>query len=181
MNKRILTLSELFGVFFCLAVSLFLLNFYHLSGGSTLGAVFGAVNGSVWERVKCAALPYMLFGLLELFCAKPPFKSFVTSKALGLLAVSVFGAAFNYFTAETWLASLLTLAAGFGVCFVSLLSGARSEVFFALSVFFIAFLFVSLFCFSAFPPRLGLFRDPATGLYGVIPTYFDYGAVALQS
>ena len=62
MNKRILTLSELFGVFFCLAVSLFLLNFYHLSGGSTLGAVFGAVNGSVWERVKCAALPYMLFG-----------------------------------------------------------------------------------------------------------------------
>ena len=44
------------------------------------------------------------------------------------------------------------------------------------------FLFISLyFALTPFAPHFKVFRDPATGLYGILPKHFDYGAFVLDS
>ena len=37
------------------------------------------------------------------------------------------------------------------------------------------------FALTPFAPHFKVFRDPATGLYGILPKHFDYGAFVLDS
>lgn len=169
---------ELSGAVLCLGLYAVLLNLYELTGRSTISIVLGAVNGSVWERLKCLIIPYMAFGLLELLCLRAPFKAIVSAKAAGLLGLIILGFLLGNIRNDYIYGAAVT-AAGFAASY--LLSGSRFELkqLFALSVFFAALVFVCVISFTAFPPQFLPFRDPQSGLYGVIPTDFDLGAVVL--
>ena len=41
-------------------------------------------------------------------------------------------------------------------------------------------IFIMYFSFSAFPPRMDLFLDKESGMYGIIPEHIDIGAEALS-
>lgn len=181
MKKNFLISSEIAGVFVVTLGVLFLWNLYELSGRSTIGVVFGAVNSSIWEKAKCVSICFSLWGLIELMCAKGSFHTLVVAKTAGLtVSLIVFIAA----------ESVLTTNADFPILIVSVLCGFLSSCFLSLSdifirpffapaCFLVLLIFLMTFSLTVFTPRLWLFRDPYTGYYGITPPSFDMGAVTL--
>ena len=174
--RRVAARSEVIGAAVIYIMSVLLHYVYDLSGGSALGMVFGAVNESVWEHVKIFSISYMGWAMLQLLYLRLPFKKYAVSKCIGLYALMGSMIGFYYiYTAivETniplvdIISSLVFVIASQALSFV-LETGENSlgELFVpaVLMVFVYYLMFLS---FTAFPPRLELFRDPTDGSYGI--------------
>lgn len=96
MDRNCLKKMEIIGVFFTFIGGTLLHFAYEWSGGAVWSILFGAVNESVWEHVKIFAMPYLLWGVLELCCARPYFKMFVIAKVAGVYFLSAIIIAFFY-------------------------------------------------------------------------------------
>ncbi|MCR5653895.1 MAG: DUF6512 family protein [Ruminococcus sp.] len=183
MKKKTLIISEITGFFVVATGVLLLWNIYELTDRSTLGVVFGAVNSSVWERAKCISICFMLCGLCELLCVRVYFRTFVVSKTLGLcvsllsfiIPESILGAD----TYAEFLVLSVSVLCGFGCSYLLTVLSVNLRQLFAPACFLLMLIFMMTFSFTAFAPKLWLFRDPYTGCYGVVPRSFDMGAVYL--
>lgn len=190
MNQKLYKRLEIAGGPVVFAIASFLHFLYDLTGKSVAGALFGAVNESVWEHLKIFSIAYIIWAIAELLWAKPPLKKFAWAKALGLyemcISIAVFFYVYNFFTGKPIL--FLDLASGivFAIFahFISYkltLSDSNTGQFFYTGVMLIFLALIMILCFTYFPPQSELFRDPVTGLYGVIPESFDEGAAILDT
>lgn len=175
MMRRRLFFWEL-GVFLSTAVLGILLRFaYGWSGGSALAAAFSAVNGSAWEHMKLLFLPLFLFSLLQvcLLGRNYPnlpavrFVSAVTGAALiPILFYTYTGVTGRSFPGIAIF--LLADLAAFALDFWLLRRGRFSQGW--QQLLGLAALWALVFCFvwcTFRPVRLPLWRDPATGIYGI--------------
>lgn len=179
MKKNSLLISEIFGFFVIVSASLFLWNIYELSGKATPTVIFGAVNGSVWEKAKCLSISYALYTIIQIFCVKPSFKQFVTAKAVSLsLALTMFIVS-DYCLEFDLPVLAVAVFSGLICSYLLTCSSLNLRVIFAPMCFLLLLIFMMTFTFTAFAPKLGIFCDPYTGYYGVIPPSFDMGAVSL--
>jgi len=183
MKKKVFIFSEIIGAFVTTAGVIFLWHLYELTNKSTLGIVFGAVNSSVWEKCKGISICFLLYGIVELLCVKPRFYSFVSAKTFGLsVSITVFLIADSLFGVGLYSdVTILTVSAlcGFTISALLTLSRFNLRPFFAPACFLLLLIFMMTFSFTAFAPRLPLFKDPFTGYYGVIPQSFDYAPFSL--
>ncbi len=190
MNQKLYRKLEIAGGGVVFAIATFLHFLYELSGRSVIGALFGSVNESVWEHLKIFSIAYITFAAVELLWAKPPLKNFVWAKALGLygmcISIAVFFYAYNLFTGKPVL--FLDLASG--IVFAVLahylsykltLSSSNTGQYFYTGIMLIFLAFIMILCFTYYPPESELFRDPVTGLSGVLPDSFDEGAAVLDT
>lgn len=181
---------EIWGVFFVFISGTLLHFFYQWSNGSALGVLFGAVNESVWEHIKIFAMPYVVWSIMELAFSIPYFKQFVVAKVFGLYLLTALIISFFY---------LYTTILGTHILIVDIIS---VFIWIAVAHFFsykvtscekdlrqlfplclgLLFLFmVMFFCFTAAPPHIELFKDPITGMYGIIPENIDVGAYFMNN
>jgi hypothetical protein len=178
MNEILFKRLEIAGGAEVFAVASFLHFLYGLTNKSILGALFGAVNESVWEHLKIFSLAYIGWGIVELLWAKPPLRQFVWAKALGVYSLCVGIGGFFY---------LYTPIAGRAILILDLFSGLFFSFFahfvsykitnlrenrgqnFYLGLMMIFLLLVMILCFTYYPPKTPLFKDYTTGLYGIIP------------
>lgn len=176
MDKRAFAISEAVGCVVIYAAAVFLHFFYQLSGGSPLSILYGAVNESVWEHLKIFSAGYIGYALLQLCWLKAPFKRYVAAKCAGLYALMIAIAGFHY---------LYTAVIGRSIPLVDIISSAvivvlaqllsyvlmtgdnRIEDFFVPSLMLLLLYYLMFFSFTIFPPKLGLFRDPVSGGYGL--------------
>ncbi len=190
MNQKLYKRLEIAGGPVVFAIASFLHFLYDLTNKSVAGALFGSVNESVWEHLKTFTIAYIIWAIIELLWAKPPLRKFVWAKALGVYAmcisIAVFFFVYNFFTGKPIL--LLDLASGiiFAVIghFLSYkitLSESNTGQFFYTGVMLIFLAIIMILCFTYFPPQSELFRDPVTGLSGVVPESFDEGAAVLDA
>lgn len=182
MKKSLFNIMELSGILFCMAATVFLRSIYSMTGEGTIGILFGSVNMSIWEQVKPIILSYILYGALELMCAKPYFRQFVTAKALGLyLAVFIYIALARILPSDfNAPITLVSLAVGFILSKALTLKSGNIAGFFSVACFMLLLIFVMYFSFTAFPPKMNLFMDSQSGMYGIIPDSVDMGAVYLN-
>lgn len=183
MRKSIFNVMELSGILFCMLCVIILRNVYEMSGEGTVGMLFGSVNLSVWEQLKPVILCYILYGLLELMCARPYFRQFVAAKAFGLyISILLFVFLCRCLPGEYDAPVTLTvIALGFlSSRFLTLCNKSLSG-FFSVACFMLLLIFVMYFSFSAFPPRLDIFMDKESGMYGIIPKHIDAGAEFLSN
>lgn len=190
MNQKLFKKLEIAGggVVFALASLLHFL--YELTGKSIIGALFGAVNESVWEHLKIFAIAYLVWAVVELLWAKPPLRQFVWAKALGLYAMCIGIAVFYFLYTAVFGRSFLVLdlisGLGFAVLahFISYkitLSSSNRGQYFYTGVMLIFLGIIMILCFTYYPPNSELFRDPVTGLYGVPADPPDQGAAVLDT
>ena len=181
---------EIFGVFFIFVFAVFLRFAYDLTNGSIVGILFGAVNESVWEHVKIFAMPYVVWGIIELAFSIPYFRQFVVAKVFGLYLQSGLIIAFFYiytFFTGTPILWLDILSVFVWVCVSQFFSyklttserDIRHLFPFALGLLFL--FLMMYFCFTAVPPHIDIFKDPVTGLYGIIPENIDVGAYFMNN
>lgn len=179
MRFKLFKAMELCSAAVCVAFVYLLGGLYELTDKNPLGVLFGVVNGSIWESMKPIILTYFVYSGLELLAAKPYFRSFVASKAVGLYVCCAVYLLLSYFSPLTMLLrAFAALFLGFLTSYLLMKRGISS--FFSLGCFMLLLIFVMYFSFTANPPRLELFRDPYTSLYGIIPTDYDFGADFLE-
>lgn len=173
---------ELSGILFCMAAVCFLRTVYTVCSESAVGILFGSVNKSGWEQLKPVIICYILYGLAELLCAMPYFRRFVSAKALGLYACAGFYILLGSFIPAEFDAplTLVTLCIGFIISEKLTLWEKDISFLFYPACFMLLLIFIMYFSFSAFPPKINLFLDRESGMYGIIPDYIDKGAQALN-
>ncbi|NIO48226.1 MAG: hypothetical protein GTN73_02130 [Candidatus Aminicenantes bacterium] len=140
-------------------------------------ALIAAVNESVWEHLKLAFWPGLIYGLIEFLFLKAKTKNFWVAKTCGLFTMPVIIAAVFYgYTALTGSHILWLDIALFGLAVV-----AGQVISFALMVgepfgpkiriaagLVLVLMIVAFSLFSYLPPRWPLFQDSSTGQYGIL-------------
>lgn len=189
MNKRFFKTLEIVGVFVIYIVAVILHFVYDFTNGSTLSIIFGAVNESVWEHVKIFAAAFVLWSMIELLWLRPRFKRFVVTKVISLSFLGISIIAFFY-TYNLFVSSpILFLDIASSIAFVALsqylsyrlyIGDRELEMYFPVSVMLLLLYFVMFFSFTVFPPKIDLFRDPESSMYGIIEDYIDAGAFYLD-
>lgn len=178
MNQKLYKRLEIAGGPVVFAIASFLHFLYDLTGKSVVGALFGSVNESVWEHLKIFAIAYIVYAVFVLLWANPPIKKYVWAKALGLyglcISIALFFYIYTFFTGKPIL--FLDLASGlaFSVLFHYLsyritLKESNTGQYFYTGVMLILLAIIMILCFTYYPPKSVLFKDPITGLYGIIP------------
>lgn len=189
MNERKFRILEIVGIAIIYLIATFLHFVYDLSGGSTLSILFGSVNESVWEHIKIFAVGYVVWALIEILWIKPPFKKFVTAKTVSLyflsISIIVFFYTYNLFTEEPilivdLLSSFVFVALSQYISYRLTVSDNKIADYFAVAVALLMTYFVMFFSFTVYPPKIDLFKDPVTGMYGIIEKHIDAGAVFLS-
>jgi len=145
-------------------------------GRAALVAPFVPVNESVWEHLKLAFWPALVYAGVEYAAFGRNAAGFVLAKSAGILLMPLgIIVLFYAYTAlighhVLWLdilTFLVAVAAGQGASCL-LLAGARQHALLARTALPVVVLLGLLFVLFTFaPPRLPVFRDPVTGGYGL--------------
>ena len=175
--RRKLFFWELGGFLFTGVLGTLLHFVYEWSGGSALAAWFSAVNESTWEHMKLLFVPLFLFSLVQVCLLGRNYPNLPAVRALSALAgivlipvlfytyTGVLG--FHVVWADIAVFFLADLGA-FPLDFCLLRRGKLSSRW--MQLLGLAVLWGLAFCFvwcTFRPPRLALWRDPVTGLYGI--------------
>lgn len=189
MNTKQFKTLEIIGAPVIYLIATLLHFVYDLSHGSTLSILFGAVNESVWEHVKIFAVGFVLWSVIELLWGKPQFMKFIVAKTFCLYLLSVliivFFYIYTFFTGEHIVVVDLVSSAFFVVLtqYISyrlIMSDKELSHYFVLACMLLMLFFIMFFSFTVFPPQADLFKDPVTGMYGIIGDHVDTGAVFLD-
>ena len=142
----------------------------------TVGAFF-AVNESTWEHMKLLYVPYFLYILAECFSLAREMENFLSAKAAGALSGTIAIPLIYYFLSgifgrlPEWagisiffLCAAIAFAVSHRIMKHDLLRGVAWQAAGFLLLWWLLILFV--WC-TFHPPAIPLFRDPATGLYGM--------------
>ncbi len=187
MNKKLFRLQETGGFVATVILTLFLWSVYHLTGRTLPGALFGAVNLSIWEQVKPMLLGYILYGLAEITTSRPFFRQFIVAKFVGLYSILLLyitqrSLLLNEFDGKiNILIAVLSLLVGYLLSYKLTVCDYPLSHLYPTACFMILILFILSFTFTAFPPKGLLFIDPVTNLYGIVPDYIDVGAIILNN
>lgn len=175
-NKRFF-ISEAVGCGFIYAAAICLHFIFQWCGPGALTILFGAVNESVWEHVKIFSAAYAAWALLQLLWLQVEFRQYVVAKCVGLylLMGGIIGIHYG-----------CTLLTGRHIAWADILGAAVIVVlaqitsyrltvgsrplreYFAPALCLLMLYYLMFFSFTIYPPRLELFRDPASGGYGYL-------------
>jgi hypothetical protein len=169
---------ELVGIIFIIILGSILHFTFDFLGQNPIVAVFSAVNESVWEHLKLAFWPTLLFMLLEYRPMKKSTNNFFLAKLLGVcLMIILIPVIFYSYTAVTGKSIfvidistfVIVVVIGQMLSFKLLTYKKLSQNYDRLSIVALILLATIFALFTFFPPHLLIFRDPLTQNYG-IPT-----------
>jgi Family of unknown function (DUF6512) len=174
-SKNVLVM-EIVGTAFIIFLGSALHFTYALSGNQPLVAFFSAINEAVWEHLKLAFWPSLLWILIEFNPLRKMTDNFLPAKAIGTYVMVVFIPIVFYsytsFTGRSILQIDITtfvVAVVIGQVISYKLMQKKKLPKFAniISIIALILLTVLFVVFTFFPPHLPPFQDPNTGQYGI--------------
>ena len=150
---------------------------YDWAGGSVLVAPFSGVNESTWEHMKLLFWPLFLFALVQrlffkdqenYWCVK------LTQILLGLVLIPVLFYTYNgvFGQSPDWINIAIFFVAAAATFLTENRWFQKNYTFCPHpkpALAFIGLIGVLFVLFTFIPPTIPLFRDPVTGMYGIIP------------
>jgi len=176
IKNRSVLFWELIGTIFIILLGSVLHFTFEWSGNHPAVGVFSAVNESVWEHLKLAFWPALLFMLIEYAQLKKTANNFVLAKAIGVyLMVIIIPIVFYSYTAITGKSIFVIDISTFVVAVIigqmssyKLLTYKKlPEKCNRISLVALAILGLAFILFTFYPPQLPIFNDPNTGEYGL--------------
>lgn len=174
-SKNVLVM-EIVGTVFIILLGSALHFTYALSGNQPLVAFFSAVNEAVWEHLKLAFWPSLLWMLMEFYPLRKMTNNFLPAKAIGTYVMVVFIPIVFYsytpFTGRSVFQIDITtfvVAVVIGQTVSYKLMQKKKLPRFAGLISIVALILLAVFfvAFTLYPPHLPPFQDPITGQYGV--------------
>lgn len=171
--KSKLLLFECLCLVFCLIFSFINHFLYEWTNNSLLVAPFVPVNESVWEHAKLLFFPFLFFSIFEFFYFND-LKNCIFAKSLALLVCTplmiIIFYTYTGIIGQNYLIADILLAIAI-IVFMNYLSYKIiicNHIFYLNWIFiFVIIMFFLFFIFTFYPPRIPLFIDTTTGLYGV--------------
>jgi len=176
VNGKSLLVYELIGMMFIILLGSALHFTFEISGKSPLVGVFSAVNECVWEHLKLAFWPALLYMFIEYAPLKKSANNFLFAKTAGACSMIVLiPIVFYSYTAVAGESIFVIDISTFVVAVVigqllsfKLLSYKKlSENYNRISIILLVLLVLAFALFTFYPPQLPIFRDPNTGKYGI--------------
>ncbi len=167
---------QIFGFLFSVGVGSLLHFVYDWTGKSIFVAPVSAVNESTFEHMKLFFIPTFIFAFIQYIFLSNDYDNFWFIKAVGAIVGGIlipvlfytYNGAFG--KSPDWLNILFFVIATACAYFVEFILFTRTTRFSNLSTFAFVFLCVIAFLFvifTFFPPKLPLFKDPASNSYGI--------------
>jgi len=175
MQSKILTL-EIIGAIFIIVLGGLLHFTFEWSNQFWLVGIFSAVNESVWEHLKLAVMPALLWLFIEMKLLKEKPKNFFFAKTKGIWAMPFFiilifysykailGKNFLVLDILTFIvAVILGQLISYKIMFWEKIPGFYNKI--GIVLLFILFFAFAIFTF--YPPHNFLFQDPLSLRYGI--------------
>lgn len=169
--------AEMIGILFCFILGTLLHFAYQWSGENLLVASFSAVNESVWEHLKLVFYPMLLMAIIEYFFVKKVVNNYMEAKTIGIFTAMSFvivsfftytGIIGTHFLIMDILIFIISIILGEWISYRLIKrkneSTIQSKILASLITVFLLICFVV--CTYA-TPTVNLFRDFATGIYGI--------------
>jgi hypothetical protein len=149
---------------------------YELSGNNPIVGSFSAINESVWEHLKLAFWPALIWMLIVWYPLKNSVNNFFPSKAIGVYIMVLFIPAIFY---------LHTAITGESIFLIDLDSFIAAVVIGQMvsyklyryklpkkskigAIIAMALLAIAFVIFTFYPPQLPIFQDPVTMQHGIV-------------
>ncbi len=167
---------EVVGFFFILGLGTALHFVFEWSGGFCLVAPFAAVNESVWEHLKLVFWPAVLWALFEHGPLHGRVNNLRLAKTAGIavmpLIIIVLFYVYTFILGHHLLSLdialfIIAIAAGQYVSYRIMTGDERSPYLNRIAPVLIVVLAVLFIVFTFLTPQAGLFRDSATGAFGI--------------
>lgn len=180
-SKKIIFHWELAGIFLIFMCGSFLHFMFELSGRWPPVALIAAVNESVWEHLKLAFWPALIYAVVEFFSLKGLTKNFWTAKAYGILAMPLIIASIFYgYTALLghhllWIdIGLFALSVSLGqmISFLLMIQRPLRSRVKRIGATLLLIMILAFSLFSFFPPKVPLFQDSRSGQYGFLKYFY---------
>jgi len=168
---------EIIGMFFIIILGSVLHFTFEWSGSQPIVGVFSAVNESVWEHLKLAFWPSLLFMLIEYVSLKKMVNNFALAKTIGVyLMVFIIPIVFYSYTAFTGesvfvidiLTFIVAVIIGQLASYKLLTYKQLPSYLEKFSLVAIVILGLAFVLFTFYPPQLPIFQDPISGQYGIV-------------
>jgi len=177
VDRRGAATWELSGALFILLVGSILHFVFEWTGEFLPVAPFAPVNESVWEHLKMAFWPALVWALIERAPLRGRVNNFLLAKSAGILLMPPVIAAFFYtytailghhLLALDATSFVLAILAGQYVSFRLLTGDERNPVEARLFMILIIVAGLMFVTFTFVPPHVGLFMDGPSGQFGIL-------------
>ena len=175
-DRKSVLVHELIGMVFIIILGSILHFTFEWSGNQPIVGVFSAVNESVWEHLKLAFWPALLFMLIEYALLRKAANNFAFAKTISVyVMVIIIPIVFYSYTAITGKSIFVIDISTFIVAVIigqissyKLLTYKKlPENLNRVSLIALILLGLAFVLFTFYPPQLTIFRDPITGKYGI--------------
>ena len=176
MLKKIL-LYEIIGTAFIIFLGSAMHFTFEMSGSQAIVGAFSAVNESVWEHLKLAFWPSLIWLLIEYFPLKQETKNFFTAKTIGtylmVATIPIIFYSYTPFTGESIFAIdissfIVAVIVGQILSYKLLTYKQLNQKLNKIAIAAMVLLGIAFIVFTFYPPQLEIFKDSATGKYGII-------------
>lgn len=174
--KRSLSFWQFVGFVFTSVVGTLLHFLYEWTGESVIVGLFSAVNESIFEHMKLLFFPMLLFAFIEAKYIGEEYNNFWCAKLIGILVgvglipviyytyTGIFGVNADWFNIIIF---FITAAISYMVETRIMESGRCSFIQPNLAKFILIIIAAVFIVFTFFPPKIPLFEDPITAIYGI--------------
>lgn len=149
---------------------------YELSGKLAIFGAFSAVNESVWEHLKLAFWPSLIWLLIEYLPLQKATNNFFTAKTLGAyLMVAIIPIVFYSYTSITGgsifavdiTTFIVAVVVGQIISYNLFKKNQFSRIADKVALVMLAVLGIAFIAFTFYPPQLPIFQDPISKGYGI--------------
>jgi hypothetical protein len=174
-EKRVIFWYELAGMILIIIVGSILHFTFEWSGNQPIVGVFSAVNESVWEHLKIAFWPTLMYAIFEYCYLNKRTNNFFSAKTIGIYAImfiipTIFYS-YTLFTEENLIIDILSfifaIIVGQIISYNLLTFKKLSKSLESVSLVALVILALAFVVFTFYPPQIQLFQDPNTGEYGI--------------
>ena len=167
---------EVIGIVFVIFLGSALHFTFALSGNLPIVGAFSAVNESVWEHLKLAFWPSLLFMLIEYPFLRKTANNFFTAKIAGTcLMIIIIPLIFYSYTAVSGrsifsidiFSFVIAVIIGQLISYKLFTYRQMSASFGKIAIAAIILLAVAFVFFTFYPPQLQIFQDSSNGTYGI--------------
>ena len=175
MKKNIILKCIIFSGIFVMILGTLLHFTYEWSGNNQFIASFSAVNESTWEHLKLLFFPMLLTTIIGFFYLEKSCPNYWCARLFGILTAILFTIVFFY--TYTGIIGTNFAFVDISIFFVAVILGelvsykvlvSSIDCNSSVALVGIILLLACFIIFTYFTPEIGLFKDPVTGLFGII-------------
>jgi hypothetical protein len=172
--KKSILIFEIISTIFVMVFGTLLHFTFEWSDNNLLVGAFSAVNESTWEHLKLLFFPMLITTIAGYFYTKKSIPNYLCSKTQGILLAISFIIIFFY--TYTGIIGTNFAILDIGSFFVAVILGeyltykkikSKSSCNNLISIIILLVLCLCFIIFTFFPPHIGLFKDPITGMFGI--------------